>query len=366
MISDSSGNSTGGAPQRVPPLSIPAEACVLGSMILDANCIDVVVQIVKADHFYRPAHESVFQVLVEMKDQGLPIDLLTVKEELARRKHLEQVGGVEYLAGLVTGVPNAASAEYYATIVRNKATLRQLIAAGTDIINDAYDAQDPSEQIIDRAEQLVFDIAADRVGEQVHHLKSLLEKTFETLQAQDGKLITGLSSGYVQLDELTSGLQPNEMIIVAARPSMGKTSLLLNIIEHMGVLDRIPVAIFTLEMSKEQLTQRFLAAHARFDLRRMRRGAISAEDWTKLQMAADDLQQAPIYIDDSPELTVLQLRAKARRLKASYDIKCVFVDYLQLMNYHGKANNRQEQIADMSRGLKALARDLEVPVVTAA
>jgi replicative DNA helicase len=366
MISDSSGNSTGGAPQRVPPQSIPAEACVLGSMILDANCIDVVVQIVKADHFYRPAHQSVFQVLVEMKDQGLPIDLVTVKEELVRRKHLEQVGGVEYLAGLVTGVPNAASAEYYATIVRNKATLRQLIAAGTDIINDAYDAQDPSEQIIDRAEQLVFDIAADRVGEQVHHLKSLLEKTFETLQAQDGQLITGMSTGYVQLDELTSGLQPNEMIIVAARPSMGKTSLLLNIIEHMGVLDRIPVAIFTLEMSKEQLTQRFLAAHARFDLRRMRRGSISAEDWTKLQMAADDLQQAPIYIDDSPELTVLQLRAKARRLKASYDIKCVFVDYLQLMNYHGKANNRQEQIADMSRGLKALARDLGVPVVTAA
>jgi len=352
--------------QRVPPHSITAESCLLGSMILDANCTDVIVQIVAGEHFYRPAHQLIFGILIEMKDHGLPIDLVTLKEELIRRKQLEQVGGVQYLADLVSGVPNAASAEYYAKIIRDKAMLRQLIAGSTDIIAEAYDSQDLPEDIIDRAEQRIFDIAADRVGEQVHVLGGLLQKTFELLQEQDGQLISGLTTGYIQLDELTSGLQPSEMIVVAARPSMGKTSLLLNMVEHMGVVENIPVAMFSLEMSKEQLTYRCLASHARFGLSDMRRGKISAEDWPRLTAAADELQRAPIYIDDSPELTVLQLRAKARRLKASYDIKCVFVDYLQLLNYHGRADNRQVIVADMSRGLKALARDLNIPVVVAA
>jgi len=353
-------------PQRVPPQSIQAEACVLGSMILDSNCIDVVVQIITDEHFYRPAHQLIFCVLAEMKDAGTPIDLVTVKEEFIRRKQFEQVGGIEYLADLVTGVPNAASAEYYSTIVRNKALLRHLIAAGTEIVNDAYDARDDAPEIIDRAENSIFQIASDQVGQQVANLKELLHHTFEILQEQEGELITGLSSGYHQLDELTSGLQPGEMIIVAARPSMGKTSLLLNITEHMGVVENIPVALFSLEMSKEQIALRMLASYARYDLKRMRRGNISAEDWTKLQMAAGDLEKAPIYIDDSPELTVLQLRAKARRLKAAYDIKCVCVDYLQLMSYHGRADSRQVQVAEMSRGLKALARELSIPVVVAA
>lgn len=367
MMTDVPVNSAvGGPPQRVPPQSIPAEACVLGTMILDSTCVDIIVQIINDTHFYRPAHQLIFQVLSEMKDSATPIDLVTAKEELIRRKQLEQVGGVEYLADLVSGVPNAASAEYYATIVRNKALLRMLIAAGTEIVNDAYDSREDAPSIIDRAENSVFQIASDQVGQQVANLKELLQHTFDVLEQSEGELITGLSTGYHRLDEMTSGLQPGEMIILAARPSMGKTSLLLNIAEYMGVVDQVPIALFSLEMSKELLAQRLLASYARYDLRMMRRGTIQPEDWTKLQMAAGDLEKAPIYIDDSPELTVLQLRAKARRLKAAYDIQCVLVDYLQLMSYHGRADNRQAQVAEMSRGLKALARELEIPVVVAA
>jgi replicative DNA helicase len=335
-------------------------------MILDSTCVDIIVQIINEAHFYRPAHQLIYQVLSEMKDAGVPIDLVTVKEELLNRKQLEQVGGIEYLADLVSGVPNAASVEYYSTIVRNKALLRMLIAAGTEIINEAYDSREDAPSIIDRAENSVFQIASDQVGQQITTLKELIQHTFEVLEQADGTEITGIKTGYTRFDNMTCGLQGGEMVVLAARPSMGKTSLLLNIAEHMGVVEQAPIALFSLEMSKEQLANRLLASYAKFDLQSMRRGNIQTEDWTKLQMAAGDLEKAPIYIDDSPELTVLQLRAKARRLKAAYDIKCVLVDYLQLMSYHGRAENRQAQVGEMSRGLKALARELEIPVLVAA
>jgi len=267
---------------------------------------------------------------------------------------------------MVEGVPNAANVEYYAKIVRDKALLRELIVAGTDIAREAYDTRDEAMEVVEQAERRIFEIAADQIGDQAVSIKGLLQQTFEMLQDQDGKLITGLSSGYHALDELTSGFQPSELIILAARPSMGKTSFLLNIAEHMAVVDKVPVAMFSLEMSKEQIAQRLLAAYSRFDLRQMRRGMISAEDWTKLQLAAGDLEQAPIYIDDAPTLTMLQLGAKARRLKAAYDVKAIFVDYLQLMSYSGRVDSRQQQITEISQGLKALARDLKIPVITAA
>jgi replicative DNA helicase len=358
---------TGGADLgRVPPQAIESEMCVLGSMMLDATCIDIVVQIVRQENFYRPAHQLIFQAIVDLRQAVKPIDLVTVRDELDRRKQLGPVGGVEYIVSLAEGVPNAANAEYYAKIVRDKAMLRELIVAGTDMVREAFDSSDEAAAIVDEAEQTVFRIASDAIGEQAVDLKGLLQKTFEILQATDGSLITGVATGYHQLDELTSGFQKGEMLVLAARPSMGKTSCVLNIAEHMSVVERKPVAVFSLEMSKEQLAQRLLASHARFDLRQMRRGMISAEDWTKLQLAAGDLEQAPMYIDDSPMLTALQLRAKARRLKAQHDIQCVFIDYLQLMSYHGRADNRQEQITEISRGIKALARELEVPVVCAA
>ncbi len=351
---------------RLPPQSIETEACVLGSMILHSPAVDVVVQIVQADHFYRPAHQQIFQTIVDMKNDRHEIDLVTLKDELTRLNQLGPVGGVEYLVQLVEGVPNAANAEYYARNVRDKALLRKLIVAGTDMSREAYESSIPAAEIIERAEQLVFEIASSSIGEQAVSLKGLLEQTFEQLQENDGELITGLSSGYHQLDELTAGFQSGEMIVLAARPSMGKTSLLMNIAEYMSVVDHKPTALFSLEMSKEQIAQRLLASHSRFDLRNMRRGRIGPEDWTKLQLAAGDLEQAPLFIDDAAELTILQLRAKARRLKASHDIQCIFVDYLQLMSYAGRVDSRQQQIAEISRGLKALSRELDVPVITAA
>jgi len=351
---------------RVPPQSIEAEVCVLGSMILHSPCIDIVVQILRGEHFYRPGHQLIFDALIHMKDQRKEIDLVTLREELRTRKQLEQVGGVEYLVQLVDGTPSPANAEYYAGIVRDKSMLRELIVAGTDIVREAYGTAEESSEIVDRAEQKVFEIASARIGEQAVPLKNLLEQTFEQLQKQDGELLTGVDTGYEQLNELTAGFQNAETIIVAARPSMGKTSLLLNFAEYMAATNAVPVGFFSLEMSRNQIAQRLLAARSRFDLRKMRRGMISSEDWTKLQLAAGDLEQAPIYIDDSPELDILQLRAKARRLKAAHDVKCVLVDYLQLMSYRGRADSRQQQISEISRGLKALSRELNIPVVAAA
>ncbi len=353
------------APGRVPPQAIEAEACVLGSMILDKNAVDIVVQILQADQFYRPAHQSLFQTIMEMRQETKEIDLVTLKNELDRRKLLEQVGGQEYLVQLLE-IPSSANAEYYAMIVRDKAMLRELIEAGTDIIREAYDARDEAPVVVDRAEHRVFEIAQQQIGGQAVSLGSLLQETFKNLEAHDGQMITGLATGYTQLDELTSGFQPGEMLVLAARPSMGKTSLLLNIAEFMSVYDKQAVGVFSLEMSRNQLTERLLASHARFNLRQMRRGTITPEAWTTLQAAAGDLEQAKMYIDDSPTLTVIQLLAKARRMKAAYDITCVFIDYLQLMTYVGRSNSRQEQMTEISRAVKAMARELEVPVVVAA
>jgi len=335
-------------------------------MILHAPCIDVVVQIVKSEHFYRPAHQLIFKILLEMRNEHKPIDLVSLGEELKRRKQLDAVGGIDYLIALAEGVPDAANAEYYAKVTRDKALLRELIVAGNQIVHEAYETHEDAAEVIDRAEHRIFQIATQQVGDQAVPLKGLLDETFETLERQEGNLLTGIATGFGQLDELTSGFQKGDMIILAARPSMGKTSILLNMAEYMGVVDKRPVAIFSMEMSKEQLAQRFLASSARFALRQMRRGMIRPEDWTNLQAAANDLENAPIYVDDSPLLTILQLRAKARRLKAAYDIQCIFVDYLQLMTYTGRASSRHEQITEISRGVKALARELEIPVVCAA
>ncbi len=361
------------AANRIVPQSIDAEVCVLGSMILDPTAMDIVVQMLKGEYFHRPAHETIYDTLVEMREQaqkntGLPkpIDLVLLREELDRRKLLDAVGGVEYLVALAEGVPSAANVEYYSGIVRDKALLRGLIKVSREIINEAYDSTDQAEEVIDRAEQQIFEVAKQQVQGDAVPIKDIMESTFEMLVAQEGKLITGLSTGYNQLDEMTAGFQNGEMCILAARPSMGKTALLLNIAEFMAVTDKRPIAFFSLEMGREQLTQRLLASHAGFNLRNMRRGMIPPEDWTNLQISADKLGQSMFLIDDSPELTSLQLRAKARRLKAQYDIQCVLIDYLQLMSYHGKANSRQEQITEMSRGIKALARELALPVICAA
>lgn len=354
------------ANQPVPPHSIEAEACVLGSMILHAPAIDIVVQSLAPEHFYRPAHQQIFSSLVEMHNDRKPIDLVSLPEELKRAGTLETIGGVDYLVALAESVPNAANVEYYARIVMEKALLRELILAGTEIVREAYDTKREASGVVDWAEQRVFDIASAHIRSETSSIRDLLQHTFETLENRDGSLVTGLATGYQQLDELTCGFQNGEMIILAARPSMGKTSLLLNMVEYMAVRDERPVALFSLEMSKEQVAQRMLASIARYDLQKMRRGMIRDDDWTVLKTAAGDLDRASVFIDDAPMMTILELRAKARRLKSAHDIACVFIDYLQLMNYVGRADSRQQQITEISRGIKALARELEVPVVAAA
>ena len=354
------------ADNRVPPHDVQSEACVLGSMILDATSIDVVVQMLKAEQFYRPAHGMLYTSLVEMRDARKPIDLVAVREELDRKKVLDDIGGVEYLVALVEGVPNAANAEYYATVVRDKSLLRSLITVGTDIVREAYNSHEEPRVVVDRAEQAIFEVASDSVGQDVHGVRSLIQQTFEILENRDGAVVTGMPTQYDRLNEVTCGFQEGEMIILAARPSMGKTSLLLNLAEYIGAVEHVPIAFFSLEMSGQQIAQRLLCSYAQFDMQRMRRGKIGDEDWTRLHMVADELLEAPIYIDDSPMLTITQLRAKARRLKAAYDIKCLFMDYLQLMTYSGRADSRAVQIGEISQGIKALARELEIPVVTAA
>ena len=335
-------------------------------MVLHAPCIDRVLQIAKPDQFYRPAHQTICGVLIEMHDERRPIDLISLREALERRKCLEQVGDIEYLVALVEGVPDAGNADYYARIVRDKAMLRDLITAGHEIVREAYDSRDEAQQVVDQAEQRVFEIRSQQISDNTSTLDKLIMEVFETIENTTGQLITGVASGYHELDELTSGFQRGEMIILAARPSMGKTSMLLNMAEYMAVEDSRPLAFFSLEMSRKQVAQRMLAARARFDLRRMRRGAIGDEAFTQLQNAADPLYKTPMFIDDTALLTILELRAKARRLKSQHDIQCLFLDYLQLMSYSGRADSRQEQISEISRGLKALAREIDVPVVAAA
>ena len=350
---------------RVLPHSLEAEVCVLGSMVLDANAIDIVVNIVQPEDFFRPAHRILYETLIEMHKEGKLIDLVTLSEELLRAKTLDRVGGTEYLVQLAEGVPSTLHAETYARLVRDKALLRGLIAANQQIMQDAFESQDEPAEVIERAEHLLFKIGARQIGDQAHSLESLLQTTFEKLSNADGSMVTGVGTGYFKLDELTAGFQPGEMIVIAARPSMGKTALACNIAEYMGVEDARPVLIFSLEMAKEQLSQRFLCARARFNSQRLRRGNISPEDWTHLHLAAGDLTKAPIYIDDSADLNILQLRAKSRRMWASHHIGCIFIDYLQLMAPMGGCRNdsRQQQVADMSRGLKALSRDLKIPIV---
>ena len=349
---------------RVPPQSREAEMCVLGAMILTPDAIDIVVQWLKDDHFYIPAHALIYQALVTMSLAGKPVDLVSLREELKQRKVLEQIGGQDYLVRLIDAVPNAANIEYYGKTVRDKALLRGLITAATELCREAYDSKDDAALVIDRAEQRIFDLAGQQVVENAEPIRNIIQQTFEQLQTLDGS-ITGLATGYFKLDELTCGFQPGEMIVIAARPSVGKTAIALNMAEHMAADDHKPVLVFSIEMARQQLAQRFLCSRSRFDQSRLRRGNITTDDWQRLQMAAGDLETAPLYIDDSPEINMIQMRAKARRMMAKYGIACIFIDYLQLITPLG-GESRQVQVSDMSRQIKAMARDLKIPVVTLA
>jgi replicative DNA helicase len=351
---------------RTPPYSAEAELAVLGGMFIDADALTRAIEIVDDSMFYREGNRRAFRAMVRVFERGDVVDAVTLQEELRVTDDLESVGGVAFLAALFDAVPTAANIEYHCRIVREKALLRRLIEAATTIIQDTYAQQGDVDELLDQAENKIFQIAqtSDRKG--FVWIKEILWPTFEKIeQLQNNQSsVTGVPTGFGDLDELTAGFQNGDLVIVAARPSMGKTAFTLNIAQHAAISAKKPVAFFSLEMSKESLVQRVLCAEARVDASRLRRGRLMDDEYARLATAAGYLNTAPIYIDDTPGISVLEMRAKARRLKSDrQDLSLIIVDYLQLMVGKGKIENRQQEVSEISRGLKALAKELEVPVV---
>jgi len=351
--------------EQQPPHALEAEIAVLGAMILNHEVIGDVEQVI-ADpgDFYRDRHAAIFKVLVDLYNRNVPIDLVHVNQALRDRNVLEEVGGTEYLVQLAESVPSAAGASHYAQIVHDKAVLRKLIETAEEILTRAYRSGDEVGEQVDEAEAGVFKLRKTNEATEASSLGILLKETYDRLEAQDGKYLTGLDTGFADLNELTSGLQASEMIIVAGRPSMGKTSFALNIAEQIAVVDQKPVGIFSLEMSKQQLAQRLLCTHSGVDSQRLRSNRVNPDEWALLAKTVGELADAPMFIDDSPGLSITALRAKARRMAKKHDIQALFVDYLQLMSA-GSSNktSREQEVSEMSRGIKAIARELQIPVV---
>ena len=344
------------------PESLEAEAAVLGSMILDRECIGLIVQKIDRDSFYRPEHKAIFDALISLYERNSHIDLVLLRDELKTHNKLDTVGGIDYLVKVAESVPSAASAEYYAQIVKNKSMMRDLIVAASDILSDAYDETGDIAEKLDIAEQKIFAATETKSSSIAVPLKGLLHEVFEKIESRKGGL-TGLPTGFYELDGMLSGLQKGEMVIVAARPSMGKTSLVMNMAEHLGADNEIPVAIFSLEMGKHQLVERMLCSRGHIDSQLVRNGTVSTEQFEQLTRTSGELFEKPIYIDDTPGITPLEIRAKCRRLKSQYGIECVMIDYLQLMSMGGRVESRQQEVSQISRYLKSLARELDIPVV---
>jgi len=351
--------------ERTLPQSIEAEICVLGAMILDNEVVSLVVPILNKQSFYKTAHQELFQIIIDLYDKGIPIDLVILREELKKRSLLEKIGGEGYLLELESAVPTIGNVEFYANVIREKAVKRHLIEVASNIQKQAFDESVETDHLLDASERAIFDVTQKKFGVSSTKLNEILKDTFsriESLHDRQSRL-TGLSTGFYDLDDITCGLQPSELIIIAARPSMGKTSLALNMVEHIGIVEKKPVIVFSQEMSAQQVAQNMLCSHARIDAHKLRRGFLEDKQWSALSYGMGSLSEAPIFIDDTPGLTVLEVRAKARRLKAQYNIQMVVVDYLQLMEAPRGIENRQQEISIISRGLKSLARELSIPVI---
>jgi replicative DNA helicase len=353
-------------PMRSMPQDLGAEAAVLGSMIIDPRCVGEVIETLSRNAFYHSEHQILFDAVISLyeKNRGEGIDGLLVRNELERRNQLDAIGGAEYLQRVIESVPSSASVQYYADIVREKMLLRETIIAATEILTDAYDESGDAAEKLDAAERRIFAVTDKRITSSAVAMKDLVTKAYELIEKREGTHVTGLPTGYYQLDDMTCGLQKGEMIIIAGRPSMGKTAFALNIAEHVGIIEKIPLAIFSLEMGKQQLAERFLCSYSGVDAQLVRKGMLNTEHYQKLVEACGVISEAPIYIDDTSALTPLEIRAKARRLRSAYGIRCVMVDYLQLMHVgSGKVESRQQEISTISRYLKSLARELEAPVI---
>lgn len=353
--------------QRVPPQNVEAERSVLGGILIDNNSIARVLETLSVDgsDFYREAHRKLFRLMVGLFDSQTPIDIITVTDALKTSDALDAVGGLSYLGALAESTPTAANIGYYARIVKEKSVLRRLITASTEIINGCYEGGESLDDFLDDAEKLIFQIAHEKEKRSFYPLKEIIKDTFHAIEQlyEKKEHLTGIPSGFKDLDKLTAGLQRSDLIIIAGRPSMGKTAFCLNIAQNAAADHGKSVALFSLEMSKEQLVQRLLASKARVDLSRLRSGFLREEDWGKLTAAIGNLYEAPIYIDDTPALTVLEMKAKARRWKSELGLDLIVVDYLQLMRGRSRADNREQEISDISRSLKAMAKELDLPVI---
>jgi len=366
-------NASGNLAVRSMPESLAAEAAVLGSMLLDPRCIADVIEIVGGESFYRPEHREIFDALIALYEKqgaggtpatrGEAIDAVLLRDELEKRNVLSDVGGSEYIGRILESVPSAANVVHYAGLVKEKMLLRELIGVASGILDDAYGQSGEVRQTLDEAERRIFAVTEKNISGSAVALKDLVAEAYERIEKRKGHHVTGIATGFHELDDLTCGLQNGEMIIVAGRPSMGKTSLALNIAEHLGLEERIPLALFSLEMGKQQLAERFLCSVGEVDAQSVRKGMLTTEHYQMLVEACGTLSEAPIFIDDTSALTPLELRAKARRLKTRHEIRCIVVDYLQLMHMGGRVESRQQEITTISRYLKGLARELNVPVV---
>jgi len=353
------------AEERIPPQDLVAEQSVIGSMLLDKNAVVRALEILHPDSFYRDAHRFIYETILDLFDKGEPVDLVTVTDSLRKAGKLDAVGGSVYVADLLNSVPTSANVEYYAKIVEEKATLRRLIEAGTSIVSTAFEAGDDVDQILDRAEKSIFDIALKRVREGFHKIDSVIKGVLDKIDTLYDKkeAITGIPTGFPDMDKLTAGFQNADLIIIAARPAVGKTAFALNIASNVAIRHKIPVAIFSLEMSKDQLAQRMLCSEAEVDAQRLKTASLSDTGWKKLTRALGRLSEAPIFIDDSASITATEIRAKARRLKIERGLGLVVVDYMQLMRGRLRVENRVQEISEISRSLKTLARELDLPVV---
>ena len=350
---------------RIPPHSVESEQSILGSIILDKEAIITVAETIQPMDFYKEAHKIIYECMLKLNSNNEPIDLITLVEELRKEGHLDSIGGISYLTSLSTIVPTTSNVKYYANIVKEKSVMRQLIKASNEIINLGYDASTNVQDILDKAEKNIFDISQEKSSDDIQPISLVLQDTFETLEklCTDKSDVTGITTGFADLNKKINGLQRTDLILLAARPAMGKTAFSLNLVQNAALKGDASVAVFSLEMSKEQLVQRMLSAQSNVELSKIKTGNLGASDWPRIIDALSVLSEANIFIDDTPGIKISEIRSKCRRLKIEKGLDLILIDYLQLMEGEGKNENRQQEIAKISRSLKILAKELDCPVV---
>lgn len=350
---------------RVPPNSMEAEQSVIGAMLLDKNAISEASEIVRGEDFYKEAHRLIFESIMELYERDEPVDLVTLVDDLRKKNILETVGGITYLSNLAASVPTTANVKYYAKIVEDKSTLRKLIKASSETMDKCYSESEDVPSILDKAEKDIFDISQKAMTHDFEPMSKILERGFDEIERlyQSKGAITGVPSGFPELDMKTSGFQKGDMILIAARPSMGKTAFAMNIAQYAAIRNNNSVAVFSLEMSKEQLAYRMLCSEANIDMLKLRTGNLDDDDWVRLAQSAGPLASAKLFIDDTPGISITEIRSKCRRLKIEYGLDLIIIDYLQLMQGRIKTENRQQEVSEISRSIKALAKEMDTPVI---